>query len=171
MLNVTFIRHAKSEWKSFDGNDFNRDISQIGMEKTKKIGSFLKKEKIIFDEVFCSPSLRTRKTLDILSPFFSNKPKVKYIEDLYHTSGKNLFDVLMLNAKKKRCLIVSHEPLLSSSIELFFNDYQNIDFVRATENFSTSSLFNASFDCENWYEINVDIAKINFFKKPKDLNL
>ena len=47
MLNVTFIRHAKSEWKSFDRNDFNRDISEIGMEKTKKIGSFLKKEKII----------------------------------------------------------------------------------------------------------------------------
>ena len=70
MLNVTFIRHAKSEWKSFDGNDFNRDISEIGMEKTKKIASFLKKEKIIFDEVLCSPSLRTRKTLDILSPFF-----------------------------------------------------------------------------------------------------
>ena len=36
---------------------------------------------------------------------------------------------------KKRCLIVSHEPLLSSSIELFFNDYNNKDFVRATENF------------------------------------
>ena len=36
MLNVTFIRHAKSEWKSFDGNDFNRDISEIGMEKKKK---------------------------------------------------------------------------------------------------------------------------------------
>ena len=77
----------------------------------------------------------------------------------------------MLNAQKKRCLIVSHEPLLSNSIELFFNDYNNKDFLRAIEKFSTSSLFNASFKCDNWYEICADIAKINFFKKPKDLNL
>ena len=119
----------------------------------------------------CSPSLRTKKTLAIVSVFFLNKPKVRYIKDLYYTSGKNLFDILMLNAQKKRCLIVSHEPLLSNSIELFFNDYNNKDFLRAIEKFSTSSLFNASFECDNWYEISADIAKINFFKKPKDLNL
>ena len=171
MLNVTFLRHAKSEWVNFDGDDLNRDISEIGIEKTKKIGSFLRNEKIVFDEVLCSPSLRTKKTLAIVSVFFLNKPKVRYIKDLYYTSGMNLFDILMLNAQKKRCLIVSHEPLLSSSIELFFNDYNNKDFVRATENFSSSSLFNASFECNNWYEISADIAKINFFKKPKDLNL
>ena len=102
MLNVTFIRHAKSEWKSFDGNDFNRDISEIGMEKTKKIGSFLKKKKLFLTKCYVHLPLEREKTLDILSPFFSNKPKVKYIEDLYHTSGKNLFDLLMLNAKKKK---------------------------------------------------------------------
>ena len=61
MLNVTFLRHAKSEWSSFDGDDFNRDISETGIEKTKKIGSFLRNEKIVFDEVLCSPSLRTKK--------------------------------------------------------------------------------------------------------------
>ena len=160
MLNVTFLRHAKSEWVNFDGDDLNRDISEIGIEKTKKIGSFLRNEKIVFDEVLCSPSLRTKKTLAIVSVFFLNKPKVRYIKDLYYTSGKNLFDILMLNAQKKRCLIVSHEPLLSNSIELFFNDYNNKDFVRATENFSSSSLFNASFECNNWYEISVSLIHI-----------
>ena len=127
MLNVTFLRHAKSEWSNFDGDDFNRDISETGIEKTKKIGSFLRNEKIVFDEVLCSPSLRTKKTLAIISVFFLNKPKVRYIKDLYYTSGKNLFDILMLNAQKKRCLIVSHEPLLSSSIELVSGLVDSID--------------------------------------------
>ena len=100
-------------------------------------------------------------------PFFSNKPKIKYIEDLYYTSRKNLFDILMLHAEKSRCLVVSHEPLLSYSIESFFTNYKNIDFVRATEKYSTSSLFNVSFDCQNWFEINVEIATINFLKNLK----
>ena len=171
MLNVTFLRHAKSNLSSYDGDDFTRDISEIGKQKTKKVGRFLKKEKIFFDEIFCSPALRTKKTLDIISVFFLNKPKIKYIEELYHKSRKNLFEVLMLNAQKKKCLVISHEPLLSCSIESFFSDYKNPHFVRATEKYSTSSLFDVSFRCQNWFEIDKEIRKINFFKKPDDLNL
>ena len=52
MLNVTFLRHAKSNLSSYDGDDFTRDISEIGKQKNKKVGNFLKKEKIIFDEIF-----------------------------------------------------------------------------------------------------------------------
>ena len=171
MLNVTLIRHAKSEINGYDGTDFTRDISEAGVEKTKKIGNFIRNKKISFDEVLCSPSLRTKKTLDIFTSFFANKPKIKYIEDLYYTSGKNLFDILMLNAEKKRCLIISHEPLLSCSIESFLNDYKNQHFNRAIQNFSTSSIFNISFQCQNWCEISKSNAMINFFKKPKDINL
>ena len=70
MLNVTFLRHAKSNGSSYDGNDFTRDISEIGKQKTKKVGRFLEKIKIFFDEILCSPALRTKRTLDIISVFF-----------------------------------------------------------------------------------------------------
>ena len=169
MLNVIFLRHAKSNFNSFNGDDFMRDISQNGIQKTKKVGGYLRNKNISFDEVLCSPSLRTKKTLDLISTFFKNKPEIKFLEDLYHKSGKNLFEVLMLNAQRKKCLVVSHEPLISHSIETFLNDYENLDFIRATKRFSTSSRFSVSFECQKWYEINKDIAKINFFKKPKDL--
>ena len=61
MLNVTFLRHAKSNLSSYDGDDFTRDISEIGKQKTKKVGRF-EKEKIVFDEILCSPALRTKRT-------------------------------------------------------------------------------------------------------------
>ena len=48
MLNVTFLRHAKSNLSSYDGDDFTRDISEIGKQKTKKVGRFLKKKKNCF---------------------------------------------------------------------------------------------------------------------------
>ena len=75
----------------------------------------------------------------------------------------------MLYAQKK-CLVISHEPLLSCSIESFFSDYKNPHFVRATEKYSTSSLFDVSFRCQNWFEIDKEIT-LNFFEKPDDLNL
>ena len=46
MLNVTFSRHAKSNLSSYDGDDFTKDISEIGKQKTKKVGRFLKKKKL-----------------------------------------------------------------------------------------------------------------------------
>ena len=171
MLNVTFLRHANSNFNSHDGSDFTRDISDIGIKKTKKIGRFLQNKKIIFDEILCSPALRTKKTLDIISVFFFNKPKIRYVEDLYYTSGKNLFEVLMLFAQKKKCMVISHEPLLSCSIESFFSDLKNPHIMRATQKYSTSSLFDVSFKCNDWFEINREIATINFFKKPNDLKL
>ena len=61
MLELYFLRHAKSDWDSFDGNDFNRNISENGVIETKKIGEFLVNEEIIFDEILCSPSLRTKR--------------------------------------------------------------------------------------------------------------
>ena len=52
MLELYFHKTCKSDWDSFDGNDFNRNISENGVTETKKIGEFLVSEEIIFDE-FC----------------------------------------------------------------------------------------------------------------------
>ena len=33
MLELYFLRHAKSDWDSVDGNDFNRNISKLQLEE------------------------------------------------------------------------------------------------------------------------------------------
>tara|TARA_B100001057_G_scaffold283854_1_gene284227 strand:+ start:158 stop:667 length:510 start_codon:yes stop_codon:yes gene_type:complete len=169
MLELYFLRHAKSEWNSSEGNDFSRIISEEGVKKTKKIGVFLKSRNFFFDEILCSPSVRTKQTLEIIEYFYSNKPEIKFIDDLYYISGKDLFDILMIEATMKKCLIISHEPLLSNSIESFFKSFENEDFKNAINNFSTSALFSVSFKCEEWHQINKESALINFFIRPYDL--
>ena len=77
----------------------------------------------------------------------------KFIDDLYHASGKDIFDTVMICATKKKVLVVSHEPLLSMSIENFFRGSNNKNFLNAIEKFNTSAFFNVSFECKNWYEI------------------
>ena len=44
MLKLFLLRHAKSDWQSFDGDDLSRDILQKGIDKTKKIGDYIKKK-------------------------------------------------------------------------------------------------------------------------------
>ncbi len=169
MLNLTLLRHAKSNLQNHTGNDFSRDISEIGINKTKKIGKFLKEKKIFFDEVLCSPSLRTKKTLKLILNFLNQKPIIKFIDELYYKSNVDIFDTIILEAKKKKVLVISHEPMLSSSIQDFSSDFENKNFKRATEKFSTSSIFQINFSCKNWFDINKSNSTIIFFKRPNDL--
>ena len=171
MLNLSLIRHAKSDWSNFDGDDMSRPISMKGKKKTEKILKFLEKKekKIVFKEIFCSPSRRTKETLKLLLEKVSNDPKIYYLEDLYHSSGINIFDTVMLHAKLNRVLVVSHEPLISSSIENFFSGSNNKYYLNAIEEYTTSAFFNVRFKCKEWSEINKSVSKINFYKKPKDL--
>ena len=168
MLNLSLIRHAESDSINFSGDDMSRPISSQGVKKTEKILCLLKKKKISFEEIFCSPSRRTMETLRLIEKVCHN-PKIHYIEDLYHSSGADIFDTVMLNAKRQKVLIVSHEPLLSCSIDNFFNGSENKHYINAVEEYTTSSLFNVSFKCKDWYEIKKSNAIINFFVKPKDL--
>ena len=102
MLNLSLIRHANADLDNFMNDDMSRPISLQGINKTKKICEFLKRKKISFDEVFCSPSKRTKETLNIIVKFLSNKPSINYLENLYHTSSIDIFDTVMLEAKKKK---------------------------------------------------------------------
>jgi len=171
MLNLSLIRHAKSDWSNYDGNDMARPISSKGIKKTKKILKFLeeKKKNIPFNEVLCSPSRRTKETLNLLLDNISNKPKVYFLKDLYYSSGFDIFRTVATHAKKNKVLVVSHEPLLSDSITNFFIGSQNKHYLRAKAEYTTSAFFNVSFNCSDWDKIRKSNSSINFYVKPKDL--
>ena len=56
-----------------------RDISEIGMDKTKKIGRFLKKEKLFLMKFYVHLPLERKKHLDNYPHFFQINHKIKYI--------------------------------------------------------------------------------------------
>ena len=171
MLNLSLIRHAKSDWSNYDGNDMARPISSKGIKKTKKILEFLEEteKKLLFKEIFCSPSKRTRETLDLLLEKISNNPKIHFLDDLYYSSGVDIFRTVKLHASKNKVLVVSHEPLLSSSIANFFIGSKNRNYLNAKEEYTTSAFFNVSFNCTEWDKIRKSNSRINFYIKPKDL--
>ena len=108
-------------------------------------------------------------TLDIIIKYLPREPSINYLENLYHTSTLDIFDTVMLEAKQKKVLIVSHQPLLSNSIDNFFNGSQNKHYFNALTSYSTSSLFNVSFKCEEWHQISKSNSVLNFFIKPSEL--
>tara|TARA_X000000950_G_C13537087_1_gene506067 strand:- start:87 stop:596 length:510 start_codon:yes stop_codon:yes gene_type:complete len=169
MKQLLLMRHAKSEWNIHDGNDLDRNISKIGIEKTKRIGEFIGQKKIIIDKILCSPSLRTRKTKDLLIKYLNPKPKVVMKTDLYHEAGCKIFDIVLNERNSNVLFVISHEPLLSSSVFDFSEEYDNKYFRNATSEFSTSSIIFFKFDVERWSQINKKNSKLIFFLRPNDI--
>ena len=79
MLNLSLIRHGKSNWNVVDTDDLSRKISKIGESKTNILGNFHKK-KNLFDEVF-STSKKNKQTLEIINQYTPFKPKIQFIDD------------------------------------------------------------------------------------------
>ncbi|MAZ07557.1 MAG: hypothetical protein CMM99_03750 [Rickettsiales bacterium] len=169
MLTLYLLRHAKSNWNSFDGNDFNRDINEIGLKKTEAIGNYINERKLDIDEILSSPSLRTKRTLEIISKFLEPSPSLNYIDELYHSSNLGIYEIVKMFAKKKKVMIISHEPKLSQSIHDFSSDYKNKNFQKSQERFPTSGLFYLEFNTNNWSDISRFNSKIVGFISPNEL--
>ncbi len=169
MLDLFLLRHAKSDWNSYDGSDFSRDINSIGIEKTKIIGDYLKKKKIRIQEVLCSPSIRTKKTLEIILEFFEEDPIINFVDNLYNFPDLGIFQTVIKEAKKRSVMVISHEPGLSESIEDLTNNLGDKDCQRAMLKFPTSSIFHIKFNSKSWQEISKSNSTVVSFVTPRDL--
>lgn len=169
MINLFLLRHAKSDWQSFETDDFGRDIIEKGIKKTRKIGKFLKKNNTKIHKILCSPALRTKKTKEIILNYLVYKPQVEYNSELYHESGANLLDIIKTQKQEKSIMIIGHEPMLSNLVLSISDDYENRYFQNASQNYVTSALFCVAFDTKKWSEISKNNSIIDYFVKPNDL--
>ena len=77
MLTLSLLRHAKSSWANPGQQDFDRPLNERGLEAAPRMGAFMAEHGIAPDLVLCSPSVRTRQTLDLVLPHFSPAPTVR----------------------------------------------------------------------------------------------
>ncbi|MEK6895549.1 MAG: histidine phosphatase family protein [Nanoarchaeota archaeon] len=72
MIELYLIRHAESvknlKPEFIGGRSNYSDLSKKGIEQAKLLGQRFEYEGINFDEVYCSPALRTKRTLEIVLP-------------------------------------------------------------------------------------------------------
>ncbi len=162
------MRHAKSDWYSFDGNDIERKVSKKGIKKTKLTGSFLKKKKICIDKIICSPSKRTTSTSDLIVKYLDNRPEVEIVGDIYYGNENDLHEIVKKTDNKyKNLLVIGHEPVLSNFVEEMTLDKSNQIYKRAVWKFTTSSFFNFSFNTLDWNEVNEVNSKVCFYYQPE----
>ncbi|MFV0305380.1 MAG: SixA phosphatase family protein [Moheibacter sp.] len=160
MKTIILFRHGKSRW-NFGVKDYDRDLENIGIERTKKSAKELSH---IFgnkvDAWYSSPALRAKHTAQITHKYFTNPSKIQFFEELYTFSFFDLLKFIKkIDNQVQTILIFGHNEAFTEFANRMGNQY--------IENVPTSGVVAIEFNTGNWQLIEKGITKI--ILKPKNL--
>jgi phosphohistidine phosphatase len=110
--NLYLLRHAKSDWKDHGAEDIDRHLNERGRGAAKRIGLWMKQQRIRPNWVICSPAVRTRETLELLRSHVKIPDTQVSIDDaVYLAEVQKLLSILaQCSQEPNDVLIVGHNP-------------------------------------------------------------
>lgn len=117
MRELILLRHAHAEPASTGQADLDRPLSAVGLAEAEAAGKWLKDNKLQPDCVLCSPSRRTRETLEAVvgvTGFFEHKLEDK----VYDATPGTLIGLVDDRKDVERLMIVGHNPGLERLVAL-----------------------------------------------------
>src|SRR5438128_10145516 len=80
---VILLRHGKSSWSDPTLADLDRPLAPRGERAARIIAKYIRRKKIRPALVLCSPSLRTRQTLEAIQSSLGKGSAVELVPELY----------------------------------------------------------------------------------------
>ena len=117
MRELILLRHAHAEAASTGQADLDRPLSPIGLAEAEAAGRWLKERNLLPDCVLCSPSRRTRETLEAVLGITGFVEK--RLEDaVYDATPGTLMGLIEARSEVDRLLVVGHNPGLEQLVAL-----------------------------------------------------
>ncbi len=114
-LQLTLLRHAKSDWEASFSHDYQRPLAPRGERDAAQIGVWLMKSGLLPDKVIASGSVRTRQTLALAQQGGNWPPVATQFDDrLYESWVDQVVAVVQAESENTRhLLLLGHEPVWS----------------------------------------------------------
>lgn len=111
MKKVILLRHGEAE--SSAESDFKRHLTLKGKNQLNNLAQSLKLRSIEIDQIYCSSSLRTVETAEIIQNYIPIK-EVHYEKEMYSANLERLLIMLEKTSSwVENCLIIGHNPAIS----------------------------------------------------------
>lgn len=170
MIQLALLRHAKSSWADPGLDDFDRPLNARGRTTAPLMGQLLASLKFVPDLVLCSPSKRTRETLESILPQVSlGSAEIKFCESLYLATADDLLDHLRTQSgAAKQLLIIGHNPGLHMLAAKLAASGDPAQLIRLSEKFPTAALALFSFPAVFFAALDIKNGHLDAFITPKD---
>jgi phosphohistidine phosphatase len=105
------LRHAKAVIAESDMDDFDRPLERRGRDAAARIGRHLARRGLRPDLVLCSPSARTRETLELVADALGGEIQTQYAGELYLAEASDLLGCLeKVTDDAGSVMLVGHNP-------------------------------------------------------------
>lgn len=117
MRELILLRHAHAESARTGQDDIDRALSAEGLAAAEAVGRWLSEHGLVPDCVLCSPSRRTRETLEaVLGVVGYVDQRVE--ECVYEATPGALIEIVDRNRDVGRLMLVGHNPGLERLVAL-----------------------------------------------------
>jgi phosphohistidine phosphatase len=171
---LLLLRHAKACRERHGLDDIDRTLSDRGRTDAVRMGRFLKEEKLVPELVLCSPSARTRQTLELVMPELGREPAVRIEKDLYLAKALKIFEIVRgADAAVRTLMVVGHNPGLEYCARALIRPPSGRRthklYDAMMEKFPTAALAVIGFEVAEWGGIAPGSGYLEIFVRPKDL--
>lgn len=167
---ICLMRHSEAVAELSAHNitkDFDRPLTDNGIHQLEGVRDQLKALSFLPDVVLCSPSVRTRQTLEWIQEVLGADVNVEFDEALYGIDVSALIEKLYNLEDDKQCiLIVGHNPSISDVIQRFFNKVPNNEVLPINFPIKPSQFVVFNIDTNSWQNILDASVTVNGLFEP-----
>jgi len=175
MKRVLLLRHAKTEQAKKDTpEDRERALTDGGRQDALRVGRYMLAKGYVHDLILCSPSTRTRQTLELADLARAADGTIEFPEKLYLAAARQIVDFLRsLPDGVRRPLVIGHNPGMEECIAWLIGNSSDpklrARFDSPKEKFPTAALAVLDFKLLSWKDLEPGSGKLVDFVSPKDL--
>ena len=159
MKKLYIIRHAKSSWKDFNLDDFDRPLNKRGRRDAPFMGAKLKSKNVMPDIILSSTAFRAKTTAKIIAKAVKYSKKILFMEGIYDACANKLHNILTkIDDENSVVFLFGHNPDLNMLAE---------KYVAFDDNIVTCGIVEIEFNCISWEDIDEKNAKLISFDYPK----
>ena len=168
MSDLYLLRHAKAAPPG-EGTDRERPLEQRGRRAAQALAAWAADHKLAPALVLCSPSIRTRQTLDIVAPAFAGPPQILFEDALYlATAGQLLARLRRVAASTAGVMVVGHNPGLQELAVLLSDVSGGPLMARLAAGLPTAAMASYAVAVP-WPALDRRLARLAALLTPKDL--
>ena len=167
MKKLTLLRHAKSGWDDPVERDFDRPLNKKGKRAAAVMGSFIKRNRLTFDQILASPAVRVIETLENVEDASNLAMEPTWDRKIYLASSATLLDVLRgARPDAEHVLMVGHNPGIGDFAERLV---EKAPGHPRFEDYPTGATVVVRFGVEGWSEVKEGTGEAVDFVVPREL--
>ncbi len=170
MLRLYILRHAKAALASPGMKDFDRELSNRGMDDARQMAKVMRARGYAPQIIACSPSRRTRMTLEGIHSVVENAAhEVDFRQSLYHGDTDDYLTAIHAFDGAREGMVIGHNPNCEILASLLCASGEPDAIETMNRKFPTGALAVFNLAIDDWKQAKPGCGHLQAFVIPREL--